>query len=717
MTGAEPEGDPAHASRRESASRQDSWADTRHGARPGDVYVRLERHRGFRRVAPGRYEVRAGATAPRGGLPWLYSRLKRLVIGEPIATAAAGHERLTKVKALAVLSSDALSSVAYATEEILKVLLLAGSAALAVSLPIAGVIVALLAVVGFSYRQTIKAYPRGGGSYIVAKDNLGTLPGLTAGASLLTSYVLTVAVSVAAGVLALTSAYPLLAPFKVQIGAVLIVLITLINLRGIRESGTIFMLPTYVFLACMAALLGVGLFRYGLAEPLPPHELVPVAETLTLFLALRAFASGGAALTGVEAISDGVPAFQPPEWVNAQKTLTAMVIILGITFAGITYLAHQLGIVPVHEGETVVSQIARAVFGEGPLYLAIQFATMLILVLAANTAYSDFPRLAYFLARDGFLPRQFTFRGDRLAYSTGIIALGVCSVIVLWAFGGSISALIPLYAFGVFSAFSLSQGGMVVRWWRRREPGWRTSIVFNGIGALATFVVLLVVASTKFFDGAWLAVVLLPILITLFRLIHRHYQSATRELTPETPIAPEAIRHRIIVPIGRLNQVALQTLAYARSIARDADDRVVAVHISDDPEETTGLREEWDAWQCDVPLVQIESPYRSLVGPLLAFVESVRERDPGATVSVILPEFVPRRWWEHLLHNQTALRIKGALLFHPGVVVTSVPYHLRPAEMLERPTNVDAPGDGERPERAFQKPRGRRIVRPHGPTG
>jgi len=426
MTASDREPDLAITPVNASSTGEQATADgvVRRGTKPGDVYVRRVLHRGFRRIGPGRYEIRSGAADPKSGLPRLWTRLKRVVIGEPLATAAAGHERLTKVKALAVLSSDALSSVAYATEEILKVLLLAGSLALWASLPIAAVIVALLAVVGFSYRQTIKAYPKGGGSYIVAKDNLGTLPGLTAGASLLVSYVLTVAVSVAAGVLALTSAYPVLDDWKVVIGVGLIALITLINLRGIRESGTIFMLPTYAFLVCMVGLLVVGLARFGLSEPLPPQEYVPATEALTLFLALRAFASGGAALTGVEAISDGVPAFRPPEWVNAQKTLTAMVVILGIMFAAITYLAHQLGIVPEEGGETVVSQIARAVFGEGPLYLLIQLATMLILVLAANTAYSDFPRLAYFLAPDGYLPRQFTFRGDRLAYTTGITALG-----------------------------------------------------------------------------------------------------------------------------------------------------------------------------------------------------------------------------------------------------------------------------------------------------
>lgn len=712
------ERDPAAAS-----SRQVERKDTRRGTRPGDVYVRVPRHRGFRRVAPGRYEVRSEATAPRSGLPWLWSHFKRLIVGEPLATAQASHERLTKKKALAVLSSDALSSTAYATEEILKILLLAGTAALWVSLPIAMVIVVLLLIVGFSYRQTIKAYPRGGGSYIVAKDNLGTLPGLTAGASLLTSYVLTVAVSVAAGVLAITSAYPALDPWKVQIGAGLIVLITLINLRGIRESGTVFMLPTYAFLACTAVLIAVGLARYGFAEPLPPREFHAAGEALTLFLAMRAFASGGAALTGVEAISDGVPAFQPPEWVNARTTLTVMVIILGITFAAITFLAFQLGIVPdEHGGETVVSQIARAVFGDGPMYLTVQIATMLILVLAANTAYSDFPRLSYFLARDGFMPRQFTFRGDRLAYSIGIMALGGFSVLVLWIFGGSISALIPLYAFGVFSAFTFSQSGMVMRWWTRREPTWQTSIIFNAVGAVACFLVLLVVATTKFLDGAWLAVILLPILIKMFLLVRSHYDSASRELMPETPIDQADITHHIIVPISRLNRVALQTLAYAQSIARDPQDRVVAVHVSEDYEDATALEEELKTLNVDVPLDHLDSPYRSLVGPLLKYVDDVRQDYPRATVSVILPEFVPRHWWEHLLHNQTALRIKGALLFHPGVVVTSVPYHLHPPEA----DDGKAPGghgddtggpkpelpQTPRPEPAFRRPRRPKVIRP-----
>src|SRR5438105_1871980 len=656
------------------------FREVHRGTHPGDQFVRIARHKAFRKLGTGRYEIRGEPKL--SGLTGAYTRLKRLVIGEPLATAAAGHERLTKLKALAVLSSDALSSVAYATEEIMRVLLLAGTAALSSALGIGAVLVVLLFVVGFSYRRTIKAYPTGGGSYIVAKDNLGTLPGLTAAGSLLISYILTVAVSVAAGVKALSSAYPALDDFNAQIGVAVIVVITLVNLRGIRESGTVFMLPTYVFLASMAALLGWGFVRYGFGPPGEPANMQAPLESLTLLLMLRAFASGGAALTGVEAISDGVPAFKPPEWVNAQKTLSAMVLILAVTFSGITYLANRIGIVPGvaeggHDPETVVSQIAHGVFGDSLFYYAVQYATFLILFLAANTAYSDFPRLAYFLGRDKFLPHQFTFRGDRLAFSVGIVVLGIASSFVLWSFGGSISRLIPLYAFGVFSAFTLSQSGMVARWWRRREPGWQRSIVFNGVGALATLVVLLVVATTKFTDGAWMVVVLLHVEVLLFRGIHAHYTQAAVELAAETPIDPDEITHQVIVPIAALNRVALQTLAYARSIARDPDDIVSAVHVTDDPESAEQLRLQWEEWQCGVQLTIVESPYRSLVGPLLSYIDAMHAQFPNKTLTVILPEMVPAHWWEQVLHNQTALRLKAALLFRPGIVVADVPYHLR----------------------------------------
>ncbi len=697
-------GDDTPGDGREAGGLGLEWREVHRGTHPGDQYVRIARHSGFRKLGSGRFEIRSQATAPAGGLALLLRRLKRLLIGEPLATAAASHERLTKVKALAVLSSDALSSVAYATEEIMRVLLLAGSAALSASLPIGAVLIALLFIVGFSYRQTIKAYPTGGGSYIVAKDNLGTLAGLTAAGSLLISYVLTVAVSVAAGVEALVSAYPVLDDYAVLLGVGVIGLITLINLRGIRESGTIFMLPTYAFLVAMGTLLVVGFVRVGFGPPTQPASAREVLEPLTLFLLLRAFASGGAALTGVEAISDGVPAFQKPEWVNAQKTLTAMVIILAITFGGVTYLANRMGVVPgaldeARETETVISQIARAVFGESPAYYAVQYATFLILFLAANTAYSDFPRLAYFLGRDRFLPHQFTFRGDRLAFTVGIVVLGLASAFVLWTFGGEISLLIPLYAFGVFSAFTFSQAGMVVRWWRRREPGWQRSIVFNGVGAVATFLVLLVVATTKFRDGAWMVVILLPLLILMFRAIHRHYRQINEELAAETPIDPAEIRHAVIVPVAALNQVALQTLAYARSIARAPTDMVTAVHVTDDPDAAERLRVAWTEWHCGVPLVVIESPFRSLVGPLLAYIDSVRGRYPDRTLTVILPEMVPASLWEQVLHNQTALRLKAALLFRPGIVVTSVPYHLKKQRMHvpARPHPPTAPPSKDRP--------------------
>ncbi|HEY1293250.1 MAG TPA: APC family permease [Chloroflexota bacterium] len=698
------------------------WREIHRGVRPGDQFVRIARHRSFKKLGTGRYEVRGGRRP--SGVGGVYTRFKRLIIGEPLATAAAGHERLSKVKALAVLSSDALSSVAYATEEIMRVLLLAGTVALSASLGIGAVLVVLLFVVGFSYRQTIKAYPTGGGSYIVAKDNLGTLPGLTAAGSLLISYTLTVAVSVAAGVKALASAYPALDAISAEIGVAVVVVITLINLRGIRESGTIFMLPTYAFLACMAVMLAVGMLRFGFGPAVPPQQFQSAVEPLTLFLMLRAFASGGAALTGVEAISDGVPAFKPPEWVNAQKTLTAMVVILAITFSGITYLANQMGIVPGvaeagHDPETVVSQIAHGVFGETPAYYAVQYATFLILFLAANTAYSDFPRLAYFLGRDKFLPHQFTFRGDRLAYSVGIVVLGVASSLVLWAFGGSITRLIPLYAFGVFSAFTLSQSGMVVRWWRRREPGWQRSIIFNGVGALATLLVLLVVAVTKFADGAWMVVVLLPIEVLIFRAIHAHYTQAADELAAETPIDPEEISHQVIVPIATLNQVALQTLAYARSIARGPDDVVSAVHITDDPQTAEALQDQWEEWRCGVQLTIIESPFRSLVGPLLAYIDAMHSQHPDKTLTVVLPEMVPSHWWEQILHNQTALRLKAALLFRPGIVVADVPYHLRRRNLPMRPVIRRAETRQPAPDSADGRPRSvphrPRVMRHGGP--
>jgi amino acid transporter len=661
------------------------------GSHIGDRYVRVCRVQSpdFELFKPGHLVATEESLAARGTVGRMFGRTKRVLIGAPLSTAAAAHERLTKVKALAVLSSDALSSVAYASEEILRVLLIAGVAALSLSLPIGAAIVVLLLIVGFSYRQTIKAYPQGGGAYIVAKDNLGEGPALVAGGALLIDYILTVAVSIAAAVAAIVSAVPQVHDLRIQLGVVLILLVTVLNLRGVRESGTIFAIPTYLFIAGMFVMLAIG-FAQNAAAGFPVREPslaeAGTAGTLGIFLILRAFSSGCAALTGVEAISDGVPAFKPPEWKNARTTLTVMIAILAVTFSGITFLAHQLGAIPMDAHnpayETVVSQIARTVFwGESPAYYYIQFATTAILVLAANTAYSDFPRLGYFLARDRYMPRQFTFRGDRLAYTTGIVVLGLLSAIVLWIFQADTENLIPLYAVGVFTSFTLSQAGMVRRWLRLKEPGWRGGFAINLAGTIATGVVALIIGTTKFLHGAWIVIVLIPLLMLGMRAIHKHYSRASGELAVQTPLDPNEIRHTVVVPISAVNRVARQTLAYARSIS----DNVTAVYITDEEDEIDQMRSAWRQLGTDVPLVIIESPYRSLVGPLLSYIDEIDRQQPDDTLTVVLPEFVARHWWEQLLHNQTALRIKAALLFRPGTVVTSVPYHLERHRTAVRP--------------------------------
>ncbi|MGI8476761.1 MAG: APC family permease, partial [Thermomicrobiales bacterium] len=655
------------------------------GQHPGDRYVRVIRQHSddFALAGPGHLVASEESMQGEGSVGRFYSKVKRVMIGAPLTTAAAAHERLTKLKALAVLSSDALSSVAYATEEILRVLLIAGGVgALSTSLPIGAAIVALLIIVGVSYRQTIKAYPLGGGSYIVAKDNTGEIPALTAGAALMTDYVLTVAVSIAAAVAAMVSAFPGLHTHRIGIGLGFILLVTVLNLRGIRESGSIFSVPTYLFIAGMAAVIVLGFARNAI-DGFPVHH--PAVEAsqiggsgaITLFIILRAFSAGCSAMTGVEAISDGVPAFNPPEWRNARTTLTFMIGILAVMFTGVTFLAHQYGAYAMESSnsgyETVVSQIAREVFGGRNLaYYYIQFSTMAILVLAANTAFSDFPRLSYFLARDRYLPRQFTFRGDRLAFTTGIVTLGIFAGLVLVIAGGEVERLIPLYALGVFTSFTISQFSMFIRWQRRREPGWRSGRIINLAGAAATAIVALVVGITKIPEGAWTIVLIIVGLIFMMRGIHRHYTRAAVELASDTPLESSEIHHTVIVPVSDVNRVARQTLAYAHSIS----DNVTAVHITDDEEAIDKMREAWSRLGLDIPLVIIESPYRALVNPLLRYVDEISRQRPGDTVTVVLPEFIARHWWEQLLHNQTALRIKAALLFRPGTVVTSVPYHL-----------------------------------------
>jgi amino acid transporter len=584
---------------------------------------------------------------------------------------------LTKVKALAVFSSDALSSVAYATEEIMKVLILAGVGLLYLTLPISFVIVALLAIVVLSYRQTIKAYPNGGGSYIVASDNLGVLPGLTAAASLLVDYVLTVSVSIASGVQQITSIVPDWLPFTVAMGVGAVVLIMVGNLRGIRESGSIFAAPTYAFVLMMYLLIGVGLYRLaqgGLSYTPPESVLTPGTQSVGLFLLLSAFAQGCTAMTGTEAISNGVPAFKAPEANNARMTLAWMGVLLGTMFVGLSFLAVHIGVLPAAD-ETVISQIGRVVFDGGMLWILLQIATAVILILAANTSFADFPRLASILARDRFLPRMFQFRGDRLAFTTGIVVLSLLSIALIVVFQGSVDLLIPLYAVGVFTSFTLSQAGMVMHWRRSREPGWQRSAVINGVGAVATGTVTIVIAVTKFVHGAWLVVLLIPLFIGLLYAIHQHYRRLDGARRAETPLLPEEVIVRAVVPIAELGVPARQALAYARAIAPD-DDHVVAVHVTDDLKAADQLRRQWEEWEPGVELLIIESPFRSLTGPFLAYIDALRDQRPHDTITVIVPEYVPSRWWEHLIHNQTALRLKAALLFHPGIVVANVPYHV-----------------------------------------
>jgi amino acid transporter len=602
-------------------------------------------------------------------------QVKRLIVGAPIPSHLAHHERFSRVTGLAILSSDPLSSVAYATEEILRVLTIGGAAALWLVTPIGAVIATMLAVVAFSYRQTIHAYPSGGGAYIVAKENLGTSAGLIAASALLIDYVLTVAVSIAAGVAAITSAFPAWHLNPVVVSLAFVVVLMLGNLRGIRESGRIFAAPTYFFIASMFALIAVGAWRYRTGSLAPVAEpAIPLASTgmLSTFALLTAFSNGCTAMTGVEAVSNGVPAFRPPESRNAASTLVAMAVVAISMFIGITLLAHAYAIVP-NDAETVVSQIARATFGgRSVLYFAVQGATMMILVLAANTAYADFPRLASILARDRFMPRQFMNQGDRLAFSNGILILSTLAGALLVMFEGDTHALIPLYMIGVFVSFTLSQAGMVIHWRALRTPGWRTSAAINGFGAIVTAIVLVIVAMTKAAEGAWIIILMIPVLVTVFAVTRRHYDHVASELTLRGWTLEPGGGHTVVVPIGGMQRAVVQALRYARMLSTD----VRATYVEIDPAATDALRRQWSEWGQGASLVVLDSPYRSLMEPLLEYIEQLKRADPNGFVTVILPEFVPQRLWQHLLHNQHALLIKGALLFKPNVVVTSVPFHL-----------------------------------------
>ena len=662
--------------------------------------------------------------------------IKRLLVGRALRTEQAIHERLTKKTALAVFSSDALSSTAYATEEILLVLAAAAAATASGSfhyvVPVSIGIAVLLAIVATSYRQTIHAYPSGGGAYIVAKENLGTTPGLIAGASLLVDYVLTVSVSIAAGVAAITSAvqgtqYAWLIDHKVILCLIFIAFIATANLRGVRESGALFAAPTYVFVVSFLFMIAFGLFHYfmyGGAAPIPSSEELKIAEgyklqPMTLFLLLAAFSNGCAALTGIEAISNGVQAFKKPEAHNAATTLIWMAILLTTMFLGTSVMAYLYHVHP-KESETVISQFARIMF-TGPLgwfYYVVQAATAAILVLAANTAFADFPRLSSLLARDRFLPRQFANRGDRLVFSNGIVILAIFSGVLVIAFGGDTSRLIPLYAVGVFLSFTLSQSGMVVHWLRERaklrearkaaaievpakpndgpvpDPAladeeihrsyfvtdevtapanWKKSLAINAVGALATFVVLCVFIATKFIHGAWIVVVVIPLLVLLFKSIHKHYVMVAKQLSTEGLEQLQPIKHTVIVPISGIHRGVVSALQYARSIASD---RVQAVYVDFEEEATASLKDKWERWGAGVQLVVLPSPYRELTRPLLRHIGRLARENSDTIITVVLPEFIPAKWWQHILHNQSSLLLKGSLLFKKGVIVTSVPYHL-----------------------------------------
>jgi amino acid transporter len=634
---------------------------------------------------------------PRTWRSWL--------IGRPLSTADAPHQTIGKAVGLAVFASDALSSTAYATQEILAVLAVAGTGAFVYAFPISIAIVILLAIVTISYEQTIHAYPSGGGAYIVARDNLGEKPAQVAGAALLTDYILTVAVSVSSGVAQLTSAFPELFDYRVWIGIVLVLLITIVNLRGVKESGSAFSIPTYFFLGVMFITVAVGLFRYltgslGMVVD-PPHlEMEHAAQALGTFLILHAFANGTTALTGVEAISNGITAFKEPRSHNAGITLIWMSAILGTLFLGITFLARQIGAVP-SEAETVISQLARTAYGGRNLFYLITIgATTLILIMAANTAYADFPRLSALVAGDGYLPRQLMYKGSRLVYSRGILALAALACLLIFIFQASVTLLIPLYAIGVFLSFTLSQAGMSRRWLKigrlqpgqevqeqgsmlRYEKGWQTKMVINGLGAICTAVVMVVFAVTKFSEGAWVILLVVPILVAIFFTIHRHYRNLARALSLEAYGEPPRVaRHKVIIPISSVHRGTLAALRYARSLSND----LTAIHVLVDTAEAEKLQQKWETWGEGVRLVMLDSPYRQFATPLVDYIEEmVAKRQSNEVITIVVPQFVPDRWWHNLLHNQTATWLRFLLISKPGVVVTDVPYQVKLSELDKSP--------------------------------
>jgi amino acid transporter len=618
------------------------------------------------------------------------------LIGRPLATADAPNQTIGKLIGLAVFSSDALSSVAYGPQESLLVLSVAGTAALSTSIPVMFAIVVLLAILTFSYRQTIHAYPGGGGAYIVARDNLGELPAQTAGAALLTDYILTVAVSISSGVAQITSAFPALYNYRVEISVSMILLVMLINLRGVKESGMTFSIPTYFFLIMIYGTVGIGLFQMltghlGMVinPPAMPYEII---QPLTAVIILRAFANGTTSLTGVEAISNGITAFKEPRSKNAAGTMLWMAVILGSLLLGLTFLANHIGAVP-SEGETIISQVARTIFdNRGALYLMLISSTTIILMMAANTAFADFPRLGALHAGDGFLPRQLTYRGSRLVYSSGIVALAVIASVLVIGFQASVTNLIPLYAIGVFLSFSLSQTGMARRWWKsghlkvgqeivepgstvHYEKGWQWRMVVNGFGAICTFVVMLLFAIFKFKDGAWVVVLLTPLLVTIFFSIHHHYKNVAKQLSLEGHQSRMRIsRNRVIMPVSGVHRGTLEALRFAHTLSDD----ITAVHVCIDQKEREKIETKWQTWGDGYRLVILNSPYRLFAEPLIDYINQLEEvLMQGEIITIVVPQFIPKHWWQYFLHARTAETLRKVLLQRKNIVIMEVPYQIR----------------------------------------
>ncbi len=647
------------------------------GRKPGDRRIRVERPhaRYFRYTAPGVFEAKLAADDPRTAPGRAMRSVRRALFGRPLSSEEELAERLPKWKALPVFSSDVMSSVAYASEASLFTLLAAGSGEFWLLLPISIAIVAVLFIVTFSYRQTIRAYPGGGGSYIVAHANLGVLPGLVAAAALLTDYVLTVSVSVAAGIVAVMSAFPSLVPLGVPLMVGSIALVMVVNLRGVRESGTIFALPTYLFLGSALLLVAIGAVRTMLG--MPPHvtDVAPLAvrpETFGILLVARAFADGCSAMTGTEAVANGVPAFKPPEWKNAQATMAVVAVLLATMYLGISSLALISGATPAASGESVLSQIGRSTFGLSPIYYVLQVSTTAVLILAANTSFADFPRLSSILARDGFFPRQFAFRGERLAFNAGIVALALVSIVVLVAFDGNVNALIPLYAIGVFTAFTLSQAGMVRHWVAERGPGWRRSAVINGVGATITGLITVIFSIAKFALGAWIILLIIPVFVAGMLFVHREYEKEKLglQIDPTEVIGPPRHRRRVFISATGLTRALIPAIKVARALSTD----VSVVHVTDSAADGERLRAKFEAQVPGVNFVIVESPYRSLVNPFARYLEVVREEDPESILVVLIPEHVPKHWWDRILYNQNANRLRAALVGRPGVDVLDVPY-------------------------------------------